>query len=154
VKIKKREKKRKKKKKSLSLPNQTTIRNTHRLIQLKLLGEVFRYNLYYFLTHSFKWKPFRLETCIDSYYLLLNFYQINRDGEIRTRDRLVIKTMIQYQKFNSTQNFKLLGKTPNIIYSKSICLMNVTLELFQIHKFHNVVLIVRHYFKNWRGIKL
>jgi hypothetical protein len=32
--------------------------------------------------------------------------------------------------------------------------MNVTLELFQIDKFHNVVLIVIHYFKNWRGIKL
>jgi hypothetical protein len=28
---------------------------------------------------------------------VLNFYQINGDGEIRTRDRLVIKTLIPCQ---------------------------------------------------------
>jgi len=37
------------------------------------------------------------------YYLILNFYQINKDGEIRTRDHLVIKVMIPYQKIISTQ---------------------------------------------------
>jgi len=44
------------------------------------------------------------------HYLVLNFYQINRDDEIRTRDRLVIKTLIQCQRTNSTQKFKLLDK--------------------------------------------
>jgi len=44
---------------------------------LKLLGEVLGYNLYYSLTHPLKWKPFGLETCTTSYYLILNFYQIN-----------------------------------------------------------------------------
>jgi hypothetical protein len=34
---------------------------------------------------------------------VLNFYQINGDGEIRTRDRLVIKALIQCQRTNSTQ---------------------------------------------------
>jgi len=57
------------------------------------LGEVLRYNLYYSLTHILKWKSFELETCRDSHYLVLNFYQINEDGEIRTRDSLVIKTL-------------------------------------------------------------
>jgi hypothetical protein len=40
---------------------------------------------------------------------MLNFYKINRDGEIRTRDRLVIKGLILYQRTNSTQKLKLLG---------------------------------------------
>ena len=29
---------------------------------------------------------------------MLNFYQINKNDKIRTRDRLVIKTLISYQK--------------------------------------------------------
>jgi len=33
-----------------------------------------------------------------NYYLVFNFYQINRDGEIRTRDRLIIKALILYQR--------------------------------------------------------
>ena len=37
------------------------------------------------------------------------FYQINEDNEIRTRDRFVIKVLIQCQKIMSTQNLKLLG---------------------------------------------
>jgi len=40
---------------------------------------------------------------------MLNFYKINRDGEIRTRDRLVIKGLILYQRTNSIQKLKLLG---------------------------------------------
>jgi hypothetical protein len=44
--------------------------------------------------------------------LVLNFYQINRDSEIRTRDRLVIKTLIPCQRTISTQKVKLLGKIP------------------------------------------
>jgi hypothetical protein len=56
----------------------------------KLLGEVPGYDLYYSLTHPLKWKPFELETYTDPLYLMLNFYQINGDGEIRTHDRLVI----------------------------------------------------------------
>jgi len=60
----------------------------------KLLGEVPWYDLYYSLTHPLKWKPFGLETCTDPHYIVLNFYQINKDGEIQTRDRLVIKALI------------------------------------------------------------
>ena len=41
---------------------------------------------------------------------MLNFYQINRDCEIRTRDRLVIKALIPCQRTISTQKLKLLGE--------------------------------------------
>jgi hypothetical protein len=41
---------------------------------------------------------------------VLNFYQINGDGKIRTRDRLVIKALIPCQRTISTQKFKLLGE--------------------------------------------
>jgi hypothetical protein len=41
---------------------------------------------------------------------VLNFYQINRDNEIRTHDCLVIKALIPCQRTNSTQKLKLLGK--------------------------------------------
>jgi len=34
---------------------------------------------------------------------MLDFYQINEDGEIQTRDRLVIKTLILCQRTISTQ---------------------------------------------------
>jgi hypothetical protein len=34
-------------------------------------------------------KTIGLETCTDLFYLVLNFYQINRDGEIRTLDWLL-----------------------------------------------------------------
>jgi hypothetical protein len=63
-----------------------------------------KYDLYYFLTHPLKWKPFGLETCTNPHYLMLNFfYQINRDGEIRTRDHLIIKALILCQRTISTQ---------------------------------------------------
>jgi hypothetical protein len=62
--------------------------------KFKLLDEVPEYDLYYSLTHPLKWKLFGLETWACLFYLVLNFYQINEDGEIRTRDRLVIKTLI------------------------------------------------------------
>ena len=39
---------------------------------------------------------FGLETYTYLYYLVLNFYQINRNYEIRTHNRLVIKTLIPY----------------------------------------------------------
>jgi hypothetical protein len=55
-------------------------------------------------------KLFGLETCIDSHYLMLNFYQINMNGKIRTRDRLVIKTLTPCQRINLTQKFKLLNE--------------------------------------------
>jgi hypothetical protein len=45
-------------------------------------------------------------------YLVLNFYQINGDGEIRTRDRLVIKALIPCQRTISTRKLKLLGEVP------------------------------------------
>jgi hypothetical protein len=49
---------------------------------------------------------------------VINVYQINRDDEIRTRDRLIIKALILYQKTNSSQKFKPLGKVPeyNLYY--------------------------------------
>jgi hypothetical protein len=34
---------------------------------------------------------------------VLDFYQINGGGEIRTRDYLVIKALVSYQRINSTQ---------------------------------------------------
>ena len=49
-------------------------------------------------------------TCTGLHYLVLNFYQINGDGEIRTRDRLVIKALIPCQRTISTQQLKLLGE--------------------------------------------
>ena len=47
---------------------------------------------------------------MSSHYPMLNFYQINKNGEIRTRDRLVIKALISYQITNLTQQLKLLGE--------------------------------------------
>ena len=47
---------------------------------------------------------------------MLNFYQINRDVEIQTRDRLVIKALIPCQRTNSTQLFKLLDEVLGYIY--------------------------------------
>ena len=41
---------------------------------------------------------------------MFNFYQINRDDEIRTYDRLVIKALIPCQRTNSIQNLKMLGE--------------------------------------------
>jgi hypothetical protein len=87
--------------------------------KLKLLGEILKYDLYYSLTHPLKWKSFGLETCIDSYYFVLNFYQINGNDEIQTHDRLVIKALIPCQRTNSTQKLKLLGEVLeyNLYYS-------------------------------------
>ena len=48
-------------------------------------------------------KDFGLETCTDPRYLVLIFYQINEGSEIRTRDNLVIKTLIPCQRIISTQ---------------------------------------------------
>jgi len=45
---------------------------------------------------------------------MVNFYQINRDSEIQTRDRLVIKILILYQKTNLIQKFKFLDDTSKI----------------------------------------
>jgi len=73
-------------------------------------------------------KLFGLETCIDSHYLMLNFYQINMNGKIRTRDRLVIKALIPCQKINSTQKFKLLNKISryNLYYFTSTRVKKIT----------------------------
>jgi hypothetical protein len=46
--------------------------------KFKLLGEVPKYDLYYFLTHPLKGKFFGFKTCTGPHYLVLNFYQINR----------------------------------------------------------------------------
>ena len=58
-----------------------------------MLGEVSRYDLYYYLIHSLKLKFFWLKTCMCLYYLILNFYQINENDDIRIRDHLVIKAV-------------------------------------------------------------
>jgi len=41
---------------------------------------------------------FDFEICTVSHYLVLNFYQINKNNDIWTRDHLVIKTLILYIK--------------------------------------------------------
>ena len=61
-----------------------------------MLDEVLRYDLFYYSIHLFEWKLFELETHIDSHYFIFNFYQINRDDEIQTRDHLIIKVLISY----------------------------------------------------------
>jgi hypothetical protein len=60
---------------------------------------------------------------------VFNFYQINGDDEIRTRDRLVIKALIPCQKTISTQKLKLLGKAPryDLYYSLTKTVMNIIL---------------------------
>ena len=80
--------------------------------KLQLLDEVSKYDLYYSLTYLLKWKPFEFKTCTSLHYLVLNFYQINKDREIQTHDRLVIKVLISCQRTNSTQKLKLLGDVP------------------------------------------
>jgi hypothetical protein len=55
-------------------------------------------------------QSFELEICTGSYYLVFNFYQINRDGEIQTHNRLVIKALISCQRTKSTKKLKLLGE--------------------------------------------
>ena len=42
-----------------------------------MLYEISRYDLYYFLKLNF----FDLKTCINSYYLVFNFYQINKNNK-------------------------------------------------------------------------
>jgi hypothetical protein len=61
---------------------------------------------------------------------VLNFYQINGDDEIRTRDRLVIKALISYQRTISTQKFKLLGKVLeyNLYYSLTLTLKKLSFQ--------------------------
>jgi hypothetical protein len=66
------------------------------ILSTNILDKILRYDLYYFLTYLFKWRSFNLETCTTSYYPVLNFYQINKDGETRTRDHFVIKILISY----------------------------------------------------------
>ena len=80
--------------------------------KIKLLGEVSEYDLYYFLKHPLKWKPFELEICTGPHYLVFNFYQINKDSEIRTHDCLVIKVLIPCQRTILTQKFKSLYEIP------------------------------------------
>jgi hypothetical protein len=50
---------------------------------------------------------------------MFNFYQINKDSEIRTRDCLVIKILIPCQKIISIQYLKLLDEILkyNLYYS-------------------------------------
>jgi hypothetical protein len=61
---------------------------------------------------------------------VLNFYQINGDDEIRTRDRLVIKALISYQRTISAQKFKLLGKVLeyNLYYSLTLTLKKLSFQ--------------------------
>jgi len=72
--------------------------------QFKLLGEVSGYDLYYSLTHPFKWKPFGLETCIDLHYLVLIFF-IKYMGVVRFKLKTTwsLITLIPCQRTISTQ---------------------------------------------------
>jgi hypothetical protein len=54
----------------------------------------FNNNFILFFNTFTKWKLYELETCIDLYYLMFNFINWNEDGEIRTRDHLIIKILI------------------------------------------------------------
>ena len=66
-----------------------------------------------------------------THYLVLNFYQINKDSEIQIRDHLVIKALIPYQITISTQKFKLLGEVPryDLYYSLTIPNMYTNLQI-------------------------
>jgi hypothetical protein len=56
---------------------------------------------------------------------VLNFYQINEDSEIQTRDRLIIKVLIPRQRINSTQKLKLLGEVPRYNLYDSLKLVTI-----------------------------
>jgi hypothetical protein len=56
---------------------------------------------------------------------VLNFYQINKDDEIRTRDHLVIKALIPCQKIISTQKLKLLGEVPEYDLYYFLIIINI-----------------------------
>jgi hypothetical protein len=56
---------------------------------------------------------------------VLNFYQINGDDEIRTRDHLVIKALIPCQKAISTQKLKLLGEVPEYDLYYFLIIINI-----------------------------
>ena len=116
--------------------------------KLKLLGEVPGYDLYYSLTHPLKWKPFGLEICTNPHYLVLNFYQINEDGKIRTRDHLVIKVLIPCQRTISTQKLKLLGKIPgyDLYYSLTLMIFKYLITIWRTFKFLRHIFIKEHYF--------
>jgi len=101
--------------------------------KFKLLGEISGYDLYYSLTHLLKWKPFRLETCTCLFYLVLNFYQINRNDEIRTHDRLVINVLIPCQRTISTQKFKLLGEVSGYDLYYSLTFLSIIFTSVSIH---------------------
>ena len=47
-----------------------------------------------------------------THYLVLNFYQINKDSEIQIFDHLVIKALIPCQRTILTPKLKLLGEVP------------------------------------------
>lgn len=69
--------------------------------QLKLLVEVPRMVLYYSLIHPSIESPLSLELAQTHHYPALNVVNLiswNKDGEIQTRDYLVIKVLIPCQK--------------------------------------------------------
>jgi hypothetical protein len=71
---------------------------------------------------------------------VLNFYQIDGDGEIRTRDHLVIKVLIPCQRTISTQKLKLLGEVLgyDLYYSLTKIIKNT------VKTFINHLLILKH----------
>ena len=66
-------------------------------------------------------EKFTFEIYTNLYYFMFNFYQINKNGKIWTRNRFVIKTLIPYQVTNSTQKFRLLDEISkyNLYYLNS-----------------------------------
>jgi hypothetical protein len=103
--------------------------------KIKLLGEVSLYDLYYSITYSLKWKLFELETCTDSHYLVLNFYQINREDKIRTRNCLVIKTLILCQKNYLNPITKMIrwgSKIWFILFSNNIILRHNEIKILEL----------------------
>jgi len=92
------------------------------------------------------------DTCLSAHYLVLNFYQINRDGEIRTRDRLIIKVMIPCQKINSTQKLKLLGEVPRYDLYYSLTINNLSHEFGRLTrvdpKYHRLDILRKKFILN------
>ena len=120
--------------------------------KLKILDEVPIYDLYHSLIYHFKWKPFEFKTCTCIYYFLFNFYQINKNNEIQTSDRLIIKVLIPCQRIILIKKINLLIKI--LRYSLYYSWREVTLSIcFREEKknctsynSHNIFLLYIHLF--------
>ena len=126
--------------------------------KIKLLGEVSLYDLYYSITYSLKWKLFELETCTDSHYLVLNFYQINREDKIRTRNCLVIKALMLCQKNYLNPITKIIRWGPKIwfiLFSNNIILRHSEIKILELRFYRkkNLINLEAKIIKGELGVK-